>query len=146
MRKNFIIIFLFVFYILFSAKPILAATGEGFGCGGGLGPVGEALCNLTSTDTELVGGQFNNIISVFLGFMTISATIWFMFQLITAGYGWLSAGGDKTKTEAAWHKITNSVIGLVIVISSWILIGIIGQVLGLKNILNPGALLQILRQ
>lgn len=144
MIKNFVVIFLLITGVFVKASPVLAdsLSGKGFGCGGGLGPIGDALCNLTSVDSKLVGTQFNKIISVFLGFMTITASIWFMFQLVTAGYGWLSAGGDKTKTETAWHKITNSVIGLMIVVSAWVLIGIIGAVLGLSNILNPGALLQ----
>lgn len=131
------------FLLLISILPVNATaadpnSGMGIGCGGGLGPVASALCNLDSTQADVAGGEFNRIIGVFLGFMTITASIWFMFQIITAGYGWLSAGGDKTKTEAAWHKITNSVIGLVIVVSAWILIGIIGKIVGLEDILNPG--------
>lgn len=147
MIKKFInAVSLSFFILLISVLPVKAADSElGIGCGEGLGPVAEALCNLTSSDTELAGGEFNRIVGVFLGFMTITASIWFMFQIITAGYGWLSAGGDKTKTEAAWHKITNSLIGLVIVVSAWILTGLIGSIVGL-DILNPGKMFNMLIQ
>lgn len=139
MIKKFInAVSLSFFILLISILPAKAVdSGLGIGCGEGLGPVAKALCNLNSSNTELVGGEFNRIIGVFLGFMTIIAGIWFMFQIITAGYGWLSAGGDKNKTEEAWHKITNSTIGLVIVVSAWILVGLIGSIVGL-DILNPG--------
>ena len=133
----------------FFITSVYAAAGlpsdRGIGCGGGLGPIGEALCGLTNGDAMRVGNQFNKIVGVFFGFMILTASIWFMFQMITAGYGWLSAGGDKNKTEAAWHKITNSLIGLVIVVSAWILIGIIGKIVGL-DILNPGAIINSLNQ
>ncbi|MBI3955478.1 hypothetical protein HY338_03470 [Candidatus Gottesmanbacteria bacterium] len=145
-RKFITAVSLSFFILIISIIPAKAAdSGMGIGCGEGLGPVAEALCNIQSTDTELAGGEFNRIIGVFLGFMTITASIWFMFQMITAGYGWLSAGGDKTKTEAAWHKITNSLIGLVIVVSAWILTGLIGSIVGL-DILNPGKMFNMLIQ
>ncbi len=145
-RKIITAVSLSFFILLISVLPAKADdSGLGIGCGEGLGPVAKALCNLNSSNTELVGGEFNRIIGVFLGFMTITASIWFMFQMITAGYGWLSAGGDKTKTEAAWHKITNSTIGLVIVVSAWILIGLIGRIVGL-DILNPGKMFNMLIQ
>lgn len=139
-KKLIIAVSVSLFILLISPLPSLAVddSGLGIGCGGGLGPVASALCHLDSTQADVAGGEFNRIVGGFLGFMTITASIWFMFQVITAGYGWLSAGGDKTKTEAAWHKITNSLIGLVIVVSAWILIGIIGKIVGLDDILNPG--------
>ncbi|OGG20202.1 hypothetical protein A3D03_01260 [Candidatus Gottesmanbacteria bacterium RIFCSPHIGHO2_02_FULL_40_13] len=148
MIKKLIIAVSVSFYLLLiSPLPSLAVdnSGLGIGCGGGLGPVAEALCNLSSTQAELAGGEFNRIIGVFLGFITIAAGIWFLFQFITAGFGWMSAGGDKNKTEEAWHKITNSLIGLIIVVSAWILVGIIGSVVGL-DILNPGKMFNQLMQ
>ncbi len=145
-RKFIIAVSVSFFLLVISPLPSLAVddSGLGIGCGGGLGPVASALCKLSSADSELVGGEFNRIIGFFLVFMTITASIWFMFQMITAGYGWLSAGGDKNKTEEAFHKITNSVIGLVIVVSAWILIGIIGKIVGLDDILNPGKMFNLL--
>ncbi len=145
-RKFIIAVSVSLFLLVISPLPSLAVddSGLGIGCGGGLGPVAKALCDLGSNQADIAGGEFNRIVGAFLGFMTITASIWFMFQMITAGYGWLSAGGDKNKTEAAWHKITNSVIGLVIVVSAWILIGIIGKIVGLEDILNPGKMFNLL--
>lgn len=155
MKKKFaaavVLILVSIFFTstlpVFSATPVPSppSSGLGIGCGGGLGPVASALCKLDNTNFELAGGEFNRIIGVFLGFMTIAAGIWFLFQFITAGFGWMSAGGDKNKTEEAWHKITNSMIGLIIVVSAWILVGVIGSVVGL-DILNPGKMFNQLIQ
>jgi len=35
------------------------------------------------------------------------------------GFQYLTSGGDKTKTEEARSRITNALIGLVIVTASW---------------------------
>ena len=122
-------------------KIILAASAsnQGVGCGGGLGPIGEALCNLGQGDSDKVGNVFNKIISGFIGFLTIVAALWFGIQIILSGYDWISSGGDKTKIETAKNKITYSLIGLTIVVSAWIIISLIGKTLGL-DILNPGAI------
>lgn len=131
-------------YLLF-AKPVLAA-GEGLGCGGGLGPIAQFLCTkVTGSDIaaskENVGTQVNTLIGGIIGFLTILAALWFGTHIILAGFKWISAGGDKTALETARSEITNSLIGLIIVVSAWVVLGVLGQVLGL-DILNPGAVLQ----
>lgn len=140
-KINTIILLIFIQLIL-STNYVFAATSsdQGIGCGGGLGPIGEALCNLGQGDSEKVGNTFNKTISGVIGFLTIVAALWFGIQLITAGYDWISSGGDKNKMETAKNKITYAIIGLVIVVAAWVIIAIIGKILGL-DILNPGAIL-----
>jgi hypothetical protein len=72
------------------------------------------------------------IISNILGILTIFAGIWFLFQAIMAGYSYLSAGGDKTRIENAWRKLTNALIGLAIVVAAYGLIALLGTFLGVK--------------
>lgn len=144
----FICLFVYLFIGLFiPITPILAAapSSQGIGCGGSLGPLGEVLCNITSGDTAVVGNQFNKVVSAFIGFMTTIAALWFGLQIIIAGYQWIGAGGDKGKTEEARNHLTNSLIGIIIVAAAWVLIGIVGKILGL-DILNPGAIIQTLGQ
>lgn len=145
MKKIFSIIFTLTTACLFLIKPVLAA-GEGLGCGGGLGPIADFLCNkVTGNDIaaskENVGSQVNTLIGGIIGFLTILAALWFGIHFIMAGFKWISAGGDKTALETARSEITNSLIGLIIVVSAWIIMGVIGEMLGLE-ILNPGKVLQ----
>lgn len=83
---------------------------------------------------------FAKFLSTVIGVMTIVAIIWFVFVLITAAISWISAGGDKNAIENAKKRITNGIIGLVITIAAVFIIGIIGTVLGIPNILNIGVL------
>ena len=58
--------------------------------------------------------------------------IWFLFQAIIAGYNYLSAGGDKTKIEASGRRLTNSLIGMAIVVAAYGLLGLMGKFLGVN--------------
>ena len=64
------------------------------------------------------------------------AGIFFVVQIILAGYGYLSSSGDPKKTEAAFAKIWQSLIGLLIVSGAFVLASFIGKILGI-DILNP---------
>ncbi|MDD2483325.1 MAG: hypothetical protein PHE32_00635 [Candidatus Shapirobacteria bacterium] len=91
-------------------------------------------------DFENAGGGGGNGIFVFLSAIfklagTI-AGIYFVIQIIIAGYTYLSANGDEKKTAQAWATIWQSLIGIVIVASAFVLTNTIGHWLGL-NILNP---------
>lgn len=113
------------------------------GCGEGLGPFAKIFCDQTPT-TEVVGEKLNNVLSGVIGFLTVIAALWFAIQLIIAGFSWINAGGDKNNAAAAWQKITNAVIGLLIVVLAWVIIAVLGQMLGL-SILNPGSLIKDLQ-
>lgn len=64
------------------------------------------------------------------------AGIYFVIQIILAGYTYLSASGDEKKTAKAWATIWQSLIGIAIVASAFIIANTIGNWLGLE-ILNP---------
>jgi len=114
---------------------------QGVGCGGGLGPIAAAFCGIRAGDITKVGTKLNSTISAIIGFLTIIAALWFLIQFIIAGYGWINAGGDKNNATLAWTKITNSIVGLLVVVAAWVIAGVLGELMGIK-ILNPGAALQ----
>ncbi len=118
-----------------------AVYAQGVGCGGGFGPIADFFCKVDATDPikakEQTGDRLNQMISSIIGFLTICAALWFLFKIFMAGYAWISAGGDTEKTTEAWHTITNGIIGLVIVVAAWVIVGLIGTMIGL-DILNPG--------
>ena len=96
----------------------------------GVGPLGNF-------GAEEAPNLFERIISGIIGIMTVVAGIWFIFTFLVAGIEWLSSGGDKNKLASAQGKITQSVIGLVIIIAAIFFIQLIGTLLGLPNILKP---------
>lgn len=100
----------------------------------GLGPLSGFGSNPT---VDEVVDLFSRVISIIIGFLTVIAGLWFIFQFIIGALGWLSAGGDKAKVEESQKKITNSIIGLVVVIASIFIIDLIGTLIGI-DILSPG--------
>lgn len=76
----------------------------------------------------------NNLIKLII----VIAGLYAFFNLIIAGYGFMSAGGDPKKVEEAWAKIWQSLIGLLIIAGSFVLAAIFGWML----FGDPGAILQ----
>jgi len=103
----------------------------------GIGKLG-----LENESPENAPQVFNNIISTAIGIMTIVAFIWFVFKLITGAIAMISAGSDKTSLENARNNITMGIIGLVITVAAIFLADLIGNILGIENLLNPAALLE----
>jgi len=92
------------------------------------------------------GTVFNTFISTAIGVMTIIAFIWFVFTLFIGAYGVMSSGGDKQALEAAKKKITTGLIGIVLIISAIFLFQLVGYILGIPNILNPGEMIRLISQ
>jgi hypothetical protein len=61
----------------------------------------------------------------------IVAGLAFLVYFLVGGLQWLTSGGDKIALESARGKITNALIGLVIIVSSFAVIKIVEVVLGI---------------
>jgi len=101
----------------------------------GIGPLGGPTATNNAFDT------FNNVLTLAVGVITVIASIWFLFILITGALGVMSAGGDKGKIEENRQKLFTGIIGLIIIISALFIANIVGTVIGI-NILNPGGILE----
>ena len=76
------------------------------------------------------------LISQILGILTIVAVVFFVIQIILAGFGFMSSEGDEKKMETNRMKLTNGVLGLFIVIIALGLGTLISKLLGLNNPLD----------
>jgi len=110
-------------------------SGEGYGPFGGLG---------SELDIGIAVGYFTQIISNIIGVITIIAGIWFVFMFIMGGFSFLTAGGDSKKMGEATAKITTALIGLIVVVSAYAIISLIGALLGF-DILHPETIIWRLR-
>ena len=59
-----------------------------------------------------------------------------MIYLILGGFQYMTSRGEPKATEAAKGKITNALIGFLIVFASYWMVQIIGFVLGIDAITN----------
>ena len=86
---------------------------------------------------DSVGGVVGRI---FGAAITIAAIVAFVF-LIWGGIQWITSGGDKTGLENARNRITNAIIGLVIVVAAWAIFQLVQIVFfgGESTLLKLGA-------
>ena len=103
------------------------------GNGEGLGPFGTIASGNSVAGAKAVIDTVSSII----GMLTVAAAIWFLLQVVFGGYEWMSAGGDSKKIEGARSRITNSFIGIIIVVGSWSLLAVTGKFLGFDTLVDP---------
>ncbi len=56
------------------------------------------------------------------------AGLFSLVKIIIAGFGFISAGGDPKAITKAWDNIWQSIVGLLIIVSSFVLAALIGQI------------------
>ena len=117
-----------------------AATGKSIGTIEGEGPFGSIGKSVSGTSALV---SVTGAISAIIGFMTVCAAIWFLFQFVIGGFSWITAGGDKTKLNEARDRITNAFIGLIIVVAGWGILALASQFFGWDLTLgNPGEIIE----
>ncbi len=116
-------------------NKLIAQVGENIGKPlEGIGPLGTG--NPSDAPT-----MFNKILSGAIGLITVIGGLWFIFILFMGAVGLMTAGGDKAKVESSQKKITSGLIGLVVLVAGIFLLDLIGNLLGIGNILNPAELI-----
>lgn len=99
--------------------------------GKGFAPVGGYGFNTGSNANNAVLSTTETFISNMLAAVTILAGVTFLLFFVLGAYGWITAGGDAGKVDSSRNQMVNGVIGLVVVIMAYGLIGLIGSILGL---------------
>lgn len=79
------------------------------------------------------------LVNSVLRLLFIAAGIWALFNIIIAGIEFINTGGDPKKVAKAWERIYMSLIGLVIIVCSFLIAAVIGIILfgDPSYILNP---------
>lgn len=80
--------------------------------------------------------MLETFISAIVGVLTAVAGIAFLLYFMLGALSWITAGGDKAKTDTAQKQMTNAAIGLIAIVVAYFIAAIIGFVLGI-DILNP---------
>lgn len=88
---------------------------------------------------SLTGGGLILFMSNILRLVFVVAGIFAFFNFIIAGFQYMNAGGDAKSVSAAWDRIWLSLVGLVVIIGSFAVAALMGQVFFGKPdaILNP---------
>lgn len=67
----------------------------------------------------------NNILRLIF----VIAGLYAVLNLIIAGFGFMTAGGDAKMIEKSWSRIWQSLIGLIIIVASFLLAVILGYLI-----------------
>lgn len=79
------------------------------------------------------------LIQLTIWILIIGAGVYALFNLILAGYAFMSAGDDSKKVAGAWAQIYQTMIGLAVAAGAFVLAAIFGQLIfnDPTFILNP---------
>lgn len=75
------------------------------------------------------------IVSKILPYVFGAAGILLLIYLVTAGISMMLSRGDPKAMQAAQAKITNALVGFFIVFLSYVIVRLVGQILGLEGTL-----------
>lgn len=76
----------------------------------------------------------NNIIQTTISILIIVGIIIFILRFILGAYKMISSGGDPKKKEEATGAISSSLIGLIVILSVFIILKIIGTILDIPSL------------
>ena len=74
-------------------------------------------------------GGLGLFMSVIVKSLIAFAGVYAFINLILAGYSFLSAGGNPEKIAQSWSKIWQTFLGLLIVVASFVIAGVLGRLL-----------------
>ena len=85
----------------------------------------EALAQTNITTPTGFFTDFGVFISSLLNFVMVIAALLVFVYLIWGGIDWITAGTDKGKTDGARTRITNAVIGLIVLAASYAILTLV---------------------
>lgn len=119
MKKGFILVYSSIL-LLFSATQVFAQTK----------------INIAPPTGLPGGGNINTIISFILTILVVIGVFLSVVFLIYGGIKWITSGGDKGAIEAARNQIVGAIIGLVVVILTFVILSLVLQLVGVGGVFN----------
>jgi len=89
---------------------------------------------------------FAAVLVTAIGVLTVVAGIFFTFLLLIGAIGFIAASGDSNKVAEARSKITNGLVGLIIVFAAIAITSVTGTILGFPSILDISGAIKTLSQ
>lgn len=70
----------------------------------------------------------SSVVSVAIPIAGVAVIVMFL----VGGFGFLTAGGDKEATQKAQRTLTYAIGGLILVLSAWMIMALLGNFLGIS--------------
>ena len=94
-------------------------------------PDGWNIPTTSNISQILAGGAKFNVIT----FAFVLVGFYFMFNIISAGFEYVMSTGDPKKIAGATSRFMNGFIGIVIVLSAFMIVNLITSMIGLGSLL-----------
>ncbi len=103
-----------------------------------MNPFGTVKAPATTLGTD-PGVAIGKVIQMAINLIIIGAALYALFNLVLAGYGFMSAGGDPKRVADAWAKIWQTLLGLTVTAGAFVLAAIFSYLLfgDFTTILQP---------
>ena len=136
MRKSYIILFslfMFIFMGVFSAKEVHAKSSQVLEHHLVAEITNNAIAPELGTNSKSAesGSIFSKYILVIWKALISVGALAVLFNFVMAAINWITAGGDEGKIKKAREQMSNGIIGMVLLASSYVLIGYVGKLFGL---------------
>lgn len=80
--------------------------------------------------------EANRIIATAVNLVLAVAGVVFFFMLIIGGFRYLTAGGDEKVAQEARKTLTNAMIGLIIIVASFLVAQLLFRIFGLNSLIR----------
>lgn len=120
MKKSVFVAFAFLVCLFYTASPIFART---------LFEIKQPTQTVQADDVEV-----QNVVQFILNLLAIVGVIAALVYLLYGGIKWITSGGDKQAVENARHHIIAAIVGLLIVVLSFVILNMVFKILGLTNV------------
>ncbi len=108
-------------------------NSNGGGCPIGVSGINNpALGNLSNCDSVFF---FSQLIQGLIGLAFVVGSVLFFFMLLIGAIQWITSGGDKGAVEAARGRVTQALIGIVVLFSVFAIIKLIEGFFGINILL-----------
>lgn len=86
-------------------------------------------------DLKIFG--LNSILQTFISLFFVAAVLLSLTYIIWGALDYILAEGEKQRLQSARHKFIFAIIGLVVVLVSFFIVGVVGDIFGINFFQNP---------
>jgi hypothetical protein len=115
-------------------KHTLIADTANFGTG--LNPSNPATSGLAAFNTADPLSSTELLFSQIIGFITLLGGMIFIVMFLNGAFKWIAGGEDSAKIQKARDLMVQAVIGLIVMVAGYGIIGLVGSIVGF-DMLNP---------
>ena len=95
--------------------------------------------NCSGTQTANPKAYFNGVVQAVLSIFMLVGIIYFIWHFVMAGFHLIASHGDPKKYEEARNEITYALMGILVVLSIFAILKLVGHVFGIPGLSNLGS-------